>query len=116
MSVTKGEFDPIKRSYGERMSALAVSFPALQRAAAELIDPWIWERPGVLGTADVLDDWLASGAPSHGARCAGQFVLSLWNPNHPWKSGKFDLHEALKIWDDEHLHAFLNWARAPWYP
>jgi hypothetical protein len=91
--------------YGRRMSALALSFPSL--LDADGIAPWEplhFER------------WMRSGAPGHGAKCAGRFVLSVWNPSTRWKCGRFDLHDALGIWDNPHRAAFLAWARAPWWP
>lgn len=91
--------------YGARMSALALSFPSLRYADG--IAPW---------EPDPFARWLRSGAPGHGAKCAGQFVLSVWSPSTRWKSGRFDLHEGLAIWDEPHRAAFLAWARAPWWP
>jgi hypothetical protein len=92
--------------YGARMSALALSFPSLRQADG--LAPWEPER---------FAQWMRSGAPGHGAKCAGQFVLGVWNPSTRWKGGgRFDLHEALTIWDEDHRTAFLAWARAPWWP
>jgi len=90
--------------YGQRMAALARSFPSLE--FADGLSPWDIDR---------FERWLRSGA-GHGAKCAGRFVLSVWNPSTRWKCGRFDLHEALAVWDARHLAAFLAWARAPWWP
>lgn len=87
------------------MTALAASFPTLRDARG--VSPWEPER---------LEAWLLSGAPGHGARCAGRFVLSVWNSYHEWSSGRFDLHEALGCWDEQHRRAFLAWSSRPWWP
>lgn len=87
-----------------RMTLLAQSFPSLREASG--VRPW---------NADALEAWLMSGAPGHGAKCAGRFVLSVWNSYHEWVSGRFDLHEALGCWDAKHREAFTRWAAAPWW-
>jgi len=61
------EYDP-QEQYGARMTALAQSFPVL--ISADGVRPWDAER---------LETWLCSGAAGHGAKCAGRFVLSVWN-------------------------------------
>jgi hypothetical protein len=91
--------------YGARMSALALSFPTLRDADG--LCPWDPLR---------FQCWMRSGAPGHGAKCAGRFVLSVWNPSTRWRCGTFDLHDALWCWDDKHRGAFLAWVRAPWWP
>src|SRR4051812_25322802 len=88
--------------YGAHMSALARSFPSLREADG--LAPWDPLR---------FEQWLESGAPGHGAKCAGRFVLSVWNPYTSWPSGAFDLHEALACWDDAHRAAFVAWVRSP---
>lgn len=70
------------------IARLARTFPCLRHAPG--IDPW---------NADRLDTWAASGGPSHGEKCSAQFMLAVWNPDHAWRSGKFDLMEAMRIWD-----------------
>ncbi len=92
-------------TYAARMTALALSFPTLRYADG--VAPW---EPLHFGR------WLRSGAPGHGAKCAGRFLLSVWNPSTRWRSGRFDLHEALCVWDREHHAAFLAWVRSPWWP
>ena len=91
--------------YGARMSALALSFPSLRQADG--IAPW---------EPELFARWVRAGSAGHGATCAGQFVLSVWNLSTRWRGGRFDLHEALAIWDADHRTAFLAWARAPWWP
>jgi hypothetical protein len=85
---------------------LAYSFPSV-RTFYDGVRPW---------DAIELDEWAASPIPSHGARVTAQFILAVWDPNHEWKSGRFDLMEALRVWDAEHHEAFLKWAKAPWWP
>lgn len=78
--------------------------------------PGLWSAPGVRPwDALALDEWAASGNPSHGERCAAQFALAVWNPDEPWRSGKFDVMEALHVWDLHHHRAFLDWAADPWW-
>jgi len=89
----------------DKMSNLAETFPALQ--AAPGIRPW---------DATILDEWGASGDPGHGSVCAVRFVLSVWNPKLTYESGRFDLHEALGVWDEENTQAFRNWINDPWWP
>ena len=36
-------------------------------------------------------------------------------PPDDWP-GRFDLMEAVRIWDDDHRRVFLAWAEAPWWP
>jgi hypothetical protein len=98
------EYNPHER-YGAKMTALALSFPTL--ADADGVRPWDPDR---------LEAWLRSGAPGHGARCAGRFVLSVWNSYHEWQCGGFDLHEALGCWDERHRRAFVAWIAKPWWP
>jgi len=87
-----------------KMSNFACSFHLLQSAVEG--KPW---------DADALDCWAAETPLSHGEQVTARFVLAVWNPNHSWKCGKFDLMEALRIWDAEHHAAFLAWAREPWW-
>jgi hypothetical protein len=62
-----------------------------------------------------FDDWAVSGI-SYGERIAAQFLLAVWDPNEEWKCGKFDVMTALRKWDDDHLGAFIVWAKDPWWP
>src|SRR5262245_44215047 len=98
------EYDPTQK-YGLKLTALALSFPTLR--GADGVSPWDAER---------LEAWLTSGTPGHGARCAGRFVLSVWNPYCEWKCGSFELHEALGCWDNKHRDAFSAWCAQPWWP
>jgi len=92
-----------------RMTALVESFPTLVGLAG--VRPW-----------DAVQFDLNRGL-SHGGRCAQQFVLSVWNPSTStmprgkgWRCGRFDLQDALCVWDDRHRRAFLAWASQPWWP
>lgn len=87
-----------------KIALLAAQFPALRKAPGT--HPWNAVR---------LDAWAASGGPSHGERCSAQFILSVWNPDEDWQAGKFDLMEALRVWDDASHRAFLVWATNPWW-
>jgi hypothetical protein len=87
-----------------RIKLLAQMFPCLRKAPG--ISPW---------NALAVDDWASSGNPSHGELCTARFVLAVWDPNGEWRSGRFDLMEALPVWDLHHREAFLAWARDPWW-
>lgn len=113
--------------------ALACTVPTLREALGRRV-------PAVCDAFDLRT--LALGA-SHGKRCALQFVLGVWDPTADWDSrdfveawirvarltaedlgfdpresrlGKFDVFEALRIWDDDHRTAFLAWAKNPVWP
>ena len=88
----------------DRIRTLAHSLPSL-RSAPGLAE---WQ-------AITLDAWAASGSPSHGERCSARFLLAVWNPEETWRSGRFDLMEALRVWDEPHRRTFLQWAAAPWW-
>ena len=65
--------------------------------------------------ANRFDARAAESGLSHSERVTAQFLLAIWNPNAEWRSGRFDLMEALRIWDFEHRAAFLAWANDPWW-
>ena len=88
-----------------RMALLAWTFPTLREADG--IHGWEPQR---------FDEWLMSRVPGQGAKCAGRFLLYLWDPDHPWHAGAFNLHEALGCWDREHRDAFMAWIAKPWWP
>lgn len=84
---------------------LAVSFPSLANQPG--VTPW---------DSLALDAWACGPAPSHGMLCAARFVLAVWDPNTDWRCGRFDLMEAMGVWDVAHHRAFVAWALAPWWP
>jgi len=61
-----------------RMGHLAVTFPSMRGRAGVMgsIPPW---------DAEFIDSWAFSGGPSHGERVTAQFLLMVWNPDHPWE-------------------------------
>ena len=100
------------------MSKLALSFPSLGRAPGA--DPW---------DADAFLRWLSSTGLSHGEQLAARFVLGVWNPANKWtelatedkfpfpeNAARFDLFEALGVWDRAHIAAVLAWIDAPFWP
>ncbi len=95
----------------EAMTVLCKKFPTL--CDADGVEPWDVDR---------FIAWLNGPAPGHGAAVAGRFVLSVWNRSTDWTEvgllppGKFDLFEALGVWDKEHKSAFLEWVIAPFWP
>ncbi len=102
------------------MTILARSFPVLARDA-EGIDPWDVDR---------FLAWLCGPAPSSGAIHSGRFVLSVWNPSTNWSEvareggiegaderlRRFDLFDAVGVWDDAHRLACMIWIEAPFWP
>lgn len=54
---------------------------------------------------DALDEW--SLVASHGERLAVQLVLNCYNQFHEWRCGRFDVVEAMQVWDSRHRQAFL---------
>ena len=109
--------------------AMARNFPALTNRVPT---PWNAMR------------FRANGiAASHGERCAVQFVLAVWNYSADWdqpeiidtwlretgltedklgwnpreaKLGRFDVIDALGVWDQENRAAFTEWAKDPIWP
>lgn len=64
--------------------------------------------------ANLLDANYAGA--SHGEKVSIAFLLNVWNPGHEWKAGKFDVMDALCVWDDAQRRAFCDWAKEPWWP
>jgi hypothetical protein len=99
----------------EQMVLLARSFPTLQECPS--LEDGKGDRalaPGIY--PEGLDKWACGPAPGHGARCAAQFILAVFNTSRKWKCGRFDLMEAMGCWDAEHRAAFVAWAKEPWWP
>lgn len=88
-----------------KMDALARTFPSVINA------------PGVpLWDANTFDRWAADTAISHGELRTAQFLLAVWDSQHAWQCGPFNLMESLRVWDDRHRTAFLAWVHDPWWP
>ena len=64
--------------------------------------------------ADLLD--ASHVGASHGEKVSIAFLVNVWNPGHEWKVGKFDVIDALGIWDGSKRAAFCKWAAKPWWP
>ena len=64
--------------------------------------------------AELLDANYAGA--SHGEKVSIAFLLNVWNPGHEWKSGKFDVMDALSVWESSQRNAFCDWAMNPWWP
>jgi hypothetical protein len=88
----------------QKMTALARTFPSMRNALG--VDPW---NPLHLQT------W-AKGPHSHGEIVTARFLLSVWDPHQSWNLERFDVMEALRVWDLPHREAFLAWGRDPWWP
>jgi hypothetical protein len=91
----------------DAIKELARTFPSL--AELEMF------QPDAHFDGDEMDAF-RSGVLCHGGKCAFQFIASVWNPTAKRKCGKFDLHDAMSVWDDEHRAAFVAWATDPWWP
>lgn len=91
----------------QRIYLLALSFPSLSSATDAPLKGWDPIR---------LAEWAARPHLSEGARHAARFVLSVWDPFTEWAAGRFDIHEAMKTWDDGNLQAFREWIDDPWWP
>ena len=88
-----------------RMAEFARTFASTKKASG--VSLW---------SANTLDRWAAETALSHGERVTAQFLLAVWDPSHSWRCGRFDLMEALGVWDETHRAAFVAWATDPWWP
>lgn len=87
-----------------RMTAFARTFPSVADVR--------WVR---LWDANKLDRWAAETPISHGELVTARFLLAVWNPDGQWRVGRFDLMDALGVWDEQHRTAFLAWATDPWW-
>lgn len=87
-----------------RIRKLALSFPTLRDAYGGVL-PW--------KAADL--DRFACEPVSDGARHAARFVLAVWDNAGGWGCGRFDVIEAMAVWDPDHRAAFLAWASDPWW-
>jgi DNA primase len=87
----------------EGMTELARTFPALRN----LFDTSLTWDP------ESLDDHAFT--LSKGERCALQFILHVWNQHTRWNCGRFNVFEAMDLWDHKHRAAFLSWASNPWH-
>ena len=100
-----------------RIAQLAQTFPSLRGKPG--VAPW-----------DVLAFLKWAMVASHGELLAAKFVLSVWNPSTDWgelaverkimkKGGaftRFDLFEAMNVWDDLHVRAMAAWMNRPFFP
>lgn len=102
----------------ERFEEMVVSMPGLRKAPG--VAPW---------DAMALLRWLCEEGQSHGEALAARFVLGVWNAHTDWveearKAGfsapaaarRFDLLEAVGVWDRAHLDAVQVWLEEPFFP
>lgn len=87
----------------ERMTLLAYTFPSMRGAPGT--HPW---EPAE------LNRW-AAGSASRGEQQTARFLLAVWDDGTDWEAGRFDVMEALRVWDLKHRTAFLAWASDPWW-
>lgn len=106
-------------NYKEAMSQLVESFPGILRSAPGA-RPWNATR--FLG-------WVCSTAMSHGELLAARFVLGIWNSHTDWvavakeegfeapgAAERFDLFDAMAVWDSSYLFAMRRWIEHPFKP
>lgn len=54
---------------------------------------------------------------SHGEQMAARFLLTVWNPSQAKRKGwRFDVVEALAVWDMGNREAYTAWCATPIYP
>jgi len=94
----------------EAMTALAMLFPSVRGAAG--VVPWDVRR-------FVL--WLNCRRHDDQAKWAGRFLVGVWS-GPDWRLGPgeggeaFDLVQAVRCWDAEHLKALSTWMEQPFWP
>lgn len=102
--------DQSSHPYGERMSRLAESFPALNR----------WEKIAGIRPWDPMLFASQIGKMSHGEQCAARFVLAVWTGGRKFAFARgikpFDLFEAMGVWDREQVAAMVAWCKEPFWP
>jgi hypothetical protein len=101
-------FDDGRGDSRAAMTELARAFHALRTTKPPGVSPW---------EPEALLEWVEnSGASTYSLACA-HFVLSVWNTRDTEDVlGPFNVMRALAGWDREHRAAFVEWARAPWWP
>lgn len=112
------------RDHYPRLTVLARSFPALERAKGlapfdpEEFDRWAAQHTsggGRHAARFVLAVWSGTtgtvfGRPRKGPDDCLHFTVETW-----WRVGLFDVVDAMARWDDPHRQAFLAWAKDPWW-
>jgi len=99
----------------DEMQELCNLFPTLRGASGT--KPWDQFR---------FARWASGCEADSAAQHAAAFVLSVWNGSQPadggwWNQdvydvGRFDTIRASKIWDHQHMDAFIAWCANPFYP
>ena len=80
-----------------------------------LVDQFNLKKNGVDPWNAIELDRSFNGA-SHGEKCTIAFLLNVWSPGDKWNCGKFDMIDAMGVWDDDQLAAFRSWVNNPWWP
>lgn len=86
---------------GAAMTMFASAFDSL--ADIPGIDPW---------DPSELCVWAQENIENELACTTIGFLVSIWIG----RSGSFDLHAALQLWDEPHAKAFQAWVTKPWWP
>lgn len=79
------------------------------------VDQFCLRKPGADPWDALKLDKSYQGA-SHGEKCTISFLLNVWSPGDDWSCGKFDLMDAIGVWDEDQLAAFRIWVNKPWWP
>jgi hypothetical protein len=59
---------------------------------------------------------VAEETPDASLRASARFVLDVWDSHKPTRAARFDLMEAMRVWDDDHRQALDVWVNCPNYP
>lgn len=86
------------------MDALVRSFPSLERRGTR------W-KTGNCDWDNCRNFKKAMRGMSHGEKCAAKFCLSVYNH----MEHKFDMQDAVGVWDAEHRAVLVQWLMDPWW-
>jgi len=62
---------------------------------------------------EAMDDWAVTLPHNSQSRHAARFVLSVY-ADQPWKCGKFDAVEALRVWGHSEIVGYVRWSQVPY--
>lgn len=87
-----------------RMTALAMTFPAIRKKAPAGVAPWDPETLVQAMQGSTGSEWLVV-----------TFLLTIWNTDCPshFDLPPFNVVEAYQRWDRDNWQAFADWAAKP---
>lgn len=65
--------------------------------------------------ASAFDQWASSTPISKGELIIARFVLGVWDSYVEWQCGKFDLFEAVGIFDSGNRQVLYEWVKDPFF-